>query len=66
MEQLRIYRIADQYVAYLRKIDGRVQHNKASVVPMSAWFFTWGNINTLSPWSRPNQTTYISSPESIL
>lgn len=53
MEQLRIYRIADQYVAYLRKIDGRVQHNKGQRRPYIGVVLYVGQYQYFVPMESP-------------
>ena len=53
MENLRVYRVTDQYVRYLHGADHRVQHNKGSRRPYVGVVLTVGSYKYFVPMESP-------------
>lgn len=53
MENLRIYKLTDQYVRYLNKKDPRVQYNKNARRPYVGVVFTFGGFQYFVPMESP-------------
>ena len=59
MENLRIYKITDQYVRYLHSKDSRVQYNKSATRPYVGIVFTFAKFRYFVPMEspKPNHTS---------
>lgn len=53
MEKLKIYRVADQYIRFLRSRDDRVQYNKDVRRPYIGIVFRFGGMNYFVPMESP-------------
>lgn len=53
MENLRIYRVADQYIRYLHSVDSKVQYNKNAKRPYVGVVFSFGGHQYFVPMESP-------------